>query len=368
MRTHTDGLMSVLSGSFGRKVYVNIFHGADRVEEGLLLESWTLDSDLDGQVKTSGSGVIVYESVNGQSLIPEGTKGVLSPFRAQGELVMRISAGDFVEDVSLGLFRITSVPSARDYTADANGTKVVLGSRVSVRFTSLDEGIRRWGFRGPMTASSATCFDELRQITAMPVDENVDDQPLPSGLIWEPRAGARLDAVQKLARILGGVAVVDSTGSWTVVPDAGGDPVGVLRLGDKGTITDVGYEIFTDEVYNCVVGQFEDENRNEITAVKAVTSGDLDVDGPYGENTLYLSDDSVKTASAAAAAVAQALAVSTGAQQYDVPVQCHVNPVPEIGDVLEVEGWVRPLVGRLVKATISDSELMTVTLRVTRDL
>src|SRR3546814_19580024 len=108
MRRHSDALLNVLTGSFSRSLTVNVFHGPDRVKEGLRLESWSLDGDLDNEITSTGAGVVVYESVHGESLVPEGTKGVLSPFRATLELVMHIRAGAFDESVSVGLFDRTA--------------------------------------------------------------------------------------------------------------------------------------------------------------------------------------------------------------------------------------------------------------------
>src|SRR5690606_32167270 len=129
---------------------------------------WSLSGDLGAAVPFSGDGVIVYESVSGESVTPEGTKGVLSPFRARVELVMEVTAGDFVERVSLGTFRVVKSGPARDYTAGG----LVMGSRVPVSFLSLDEDVRRRGFRSPESPPSLlSCFDEIRRITGMPVDE-----------------------------------------------------------------------------------------------------------------------------------------------------------------------------------------------------
>jgi hypothetical protein len=369
MRRHSDALLDVLTGSFDRSVTVNVFHGSDRVKEGLRLESWSLRGDLDAEIACTGSGVIVYESVNGESLVPEGTKGVLSPFRATIELMMTVTAGRFAENVSLGLFDLDRVTSAFDVTADVAGREVVVASRVAVEFSSLDSRVRRRGFRSPEHPPSlASCFDELRRITGFPVQESVDDQPIPASTVWEAKQGGRLDAVQRLADVLGGVPVVNSAGAFTIVPDAVGEPVGTLRLGSRGTVTDVGYEVDTDEVYNVVVGHFEDDNRNEIWAVAEATVGDLAVDGLYGENTRYYSSDFVKTQAQADTAVQSILWLSMGSQQYDVPIQCHVNPLPELGDIVELEEWTRPLVGRLVGFQMSNSELMNVTLRIERPL
>jgi len=369
MRKHDDRFLEVLKGSFTRQLWVNVYHGSDRVLEDLRVEGWSLDWDLSAKVTTSGSGVIVYESVKGESLVPEGTKGILSPFRARLELVMEISAGDFVRRVSLGLFRLTKVPEARDYTADVNGKTVTVSSRVAVSFLSLEEDVRRRGLRSDENPPSlASCYGEIRRLTDMPVEESVPDAPIPSSTTWEAKQDGRLEAVKTLGNALGGTALVNSAGAWTVVPDAVGDVVGVLHLGEQGTVIDVGAEIDTDDVYNVVVGQFEDDDRNPIYSVAAANSGDLDPDGLYGENTRYYSSDFVKTQAQADSAVRSILELSLGSRQYDVQIQCHVNPLVELGDVLELRGYQSPLVGQLRKCSMSDSAYMNVTLRVSRDI
>jgi hypothetical protein len=369
MRRHSDALLDVLSGSFDRSIVVNVFHGADRVKSDLRFESWSLSGDLDNEIACTGSGTIVYDSVHGESLVPEGTKGVLSPFRATLELVMTINAGRFSESVSLGMFDLTKIRSAYDVTAEVAGVERVVASRVQVEFQSLDAKLRRWGFRSPeMPVQLESCFDEIRRISGMPVNETVADAAIPTQTVWEAKQGGRLDAVQRLARVLGGVALVDSAGALTIIPDEVGEKVGDLYLGARGTVVDVGYEVDTESVYNVVVGHFEDDDRNEIWAVAETTVGDLAVDGPYGENTRYYSSDFVKTQAQASTAVASILALSTGSQQYDVPIQCHINPLVELGDVLELNEWVRSLTGRLVAFQMSESELMSITLRVTRPL
>lgn len=370
MRQSSAQLPDVLSYSFTRQLFLNVFHGATRVHSDLRMESWQLEGSLGSEVKISGAGVVVFDSVAGESLLPVGTKGDLSPFRARLELVMEISAGDFVERISLGMFRLTRNPEARDFTATVNGQSRVVASRIGVTFRSLDENTRRWGLRFPEQPPSLTsCYDELRRLTSMPVEETVADQPIPAGTTWEAKQGGRLDAVQKLASILGGTAVVNSRGAWEIIPDEIGASVGSIRLGPNGTVTDVGYEVDTDTVYNEVVGVFEDANRNPIYAVATASEGsDLDPAGLYEPNTRYYSSDSVKTQAQADTAVQAVLDQSISGQMYDVPIQCHINPLVELGDVLALEEWDRPLVGQLVKFSMSDSALMNVTLRAHRSL
>lgn len=369
MRQHSDELERVLSGSFERELSVNVFTGSDRTFEDVRFESWQLGSDLGRGICTQGSGTVVYSSPDGSSVVPVGTEGALSPFRARVEPVMTIRAGGFSESVSLGTFRVTAVPSASDSVAAREGREYVVASRVGLKFDSLESDIERWGFQSPeQSKAGASAFAEIRRLTGMPVEETVADVAVPALKVWEAKQGGRLDAVLELGRVLGGSAVVNSRGAWEIVPDMIGESVATLKLGAEGTVIDVADEIDTDEVYNEVVGTFEDVNGKPIFAVARVTSGPLSVDGPYGVNTRYYSSDLVKTQGQANTAVQSVLDQSIGSQQYDVQIQCHVNPLVEIGDVVALEGWKRPLVGQLRKIDLSNGAYMSVTLRVARRL
>ncbi len=369
MRQHSDELEEVLTGSFERELTVNVFNGAERVLEGVRFDSWQLDSDIGRGICTQGSGTVVHASGDGSSLVPVGTGGKLSPFRARVEPVMTIRAGGFAESVSLGMFRVGAVPAASDSVTSRDGRELVVASKVAIRFDSLETDMDRWGFQFPeQSKAGVSAFAEIRRLSGMAVEESVPDVLLPSLKVWEAKQGGRLAAIVELGRVLGGVAVVNSRGAWEIIPEAIGEPVATLRLGAAGTVLDVADEIETDTVYNEVVGSFEDAAGKPIYAVARVTTGPLSVDGAYGVNTRYYSSDLVKTQAQADAAVQSVLDQSIGSQQYDVQIQCHVNPLVEIGDVVALEGWKRPLVGRLRKASLSNSAYMNVTLRVARRL
>lgn len=369
MRQHSAQLAEVLSGSFERELSVDVFNGSDRALQGVRFESWQLDADLGRGICAQGSGTVVHASVDGSSVVPVGTDGVLSPFRARVEPVMTIRAGGFEESVSLGTFRVSSIPFASDSMATRDGRELVTASRVGVKFDSLETDVERWGFQSPeQSKAGASAFAEMRRLTGMPVEETVPDVTLPTLKVWEAKQGSRLEAVLELGRVLGGAAVVNSRGAWEIIPDAIGEPLASLRLGAEGTVIDVADEIDTDTVYNEVVGTFEDAAGKPILAIDRVTTGPLSVDGPYGVHTRYYSNDLVKTQGQANAAVQSLLDQSVGSQQYDVQIQCHVNPLVEIGDVVELEGWKRPLVGQVRKISLSNSPLMSVTLRVARRL
>lgn len=369
MRQGSAELIKVLSGSFERELTVNVFNGPNRVLVGERFDSWQLSSDLGGKVCSSGSGVVIHESVHGESVSPSGTHGVLSAFRARVEPVMTIRTGGFSESVSLGTYRVISNPTVMDATAVFDGEEVVVASSVGVDFLSLDEDVNRWGFRFPEQSSAgASAFGEIRRFTGMAVEQTVPDVALPSVKVWEAKQGGRLDAVLELGRILGGSAVVNSRGAWVIIPDVVGAPVATLRLGEFGTVLDVADEIDTDTVYNEVVGSFEDDAGNPFYSIAAVEDGDLSIGGDYKPNTRYYANDVIKTQAQGDAAVRSVLDLSIGSQQYDVQIQCHVNPLVEVGDVVALEGAKRPLVGQLRKVSLSDSAYMNVTMRVHREL
>lgn len=369
VRQHTSDLEQVLTGSFERELTVNVFNGSNRVISGAQFESWQLEADLGGRIRSSGRGVVVWTSTDGSSMSPVGTNGVLSPFRARLELVMTIRAGSFVESVSLGMFRVIGVPEAQDFTVSTiNGEKVV-ASRVGVRFESLDTNVDRRGFTFPeQSKAGASAFSEIRRLTGMPLEQTVPDVILSAGKAWEAKKGGRLDAVLELGKELGGQAVVNSRGAWEIIPDAVGSPVLTLSLGEQGTVLDVADEIDTDNIYNEVVGSFEDPDGKPFYSIARVTSGDLSVDGLYETNTLYYANERVKTQAMGDKMVGLVLARSTGSQQYDVQIQCHVNPLVEIGDVVRLSQWKRPLSGQVRSVDLGDSEYMTVTVRVSREL
>lgn len=372
MRPASDDLQNVLTGSFSRRLIADVFHGSDRVAQGLDVTAWSLDGDLTSDVKHSGSGTIVYASPDGSSYVPTGLDGVLSPYRAKLLLTLEVSDDTFSETVTLGWFKITSVPSGVDqYFVDPNtGVQLVSASVVQIEFRSLDESVKRRGFRSPeQPPSLLSCYDEMRRISDMTVMETLPDKPLPKAITYEASDGGRLKGVQDIATVLGGVAIPDSSGALVVIPPGGTTSVGSLVVGPNGTVTDVGNSIDTDEVYNCVVGVFEDAARNPINGcVATAPPGPLAVDGDYGENTLYYTNDAINTKAAGDAAVRQVLSQSIGGQTYEVPIQCIINPLVELGDVLAVEGWDRPITGQMIKYSMSDSALMNVTLEVPRSL
>lgn len=370
MRDHSENLSHVLTGSFSTRLIVDAFYGPTRRAADLPYGSWELQWDSEARIKSGGSLTIEYTDELAESISPTGFTDMLAPFGQEVNLLMEISAGSFSETVQLGHYRISAVPDARDEHANHLGQVITVGSKVTLTLEDRLIGVDRAGFRAEQSPPSlASCWTEIQRLTGMQVVRSVADKAIPNSVVYLAEQGGRLNAVQALADVLGGVAYVTPDGAISVLPDEWGPVVASLELGDGGTILDVAHSMESEGVYNEVVGNFEDDDRNPIFASAAIESGPLAISGPYGAYTRYYASPFVKTQAAAESAVAAILTQVSSIQSYRVPVQCVVNPLIEDGDVVTVQ---RPtggvITGRVVSHKFGASRLMTLVLEVKRNV
>ncbi|MFZ4843958.1 hypothetical protein [Mycetocola saprophilus] len=367
MRSSTRELNDViLGGSFTRELIVDVMHGTEPVLKNLPLTGWSIRANLGADVKLSGTATCVYTDDNGLPFAPSGSNGVLSPYRARLMLKMRISAGDFSEDVLIGWGRVVKTPGAKDYWSDEIlGERRVTSSVVPIEWSGLEYDIQRTGFTFPTPAGPAA-WAELAKISGLPVTRNVPDVPIPANTVWEAKQGGRLEAVHKIAALLSGRAMVTPMGALMVAPNRLPDkPALTLETGVNGTITAIDSDISIDGVYNEVAGLYEvGEDRTPIHSVARITTGPLAVGGLFGTATMYHDSDMVTSQESADKATQAVLDESIGSQTYRVQVQCITNPLIETNDFVEVRGKDRTVRGRVVEYELSDSALMSITLQV----
>lgn len=366
MRQHSVTLPQVLlDGSFNRRLIVDVFHGTDRVLQGLPVGKFSFTWDY-GEVGFGGSLEVTVPSPDGRSMIPRGPQGVLSPHAgARVLLLMEVTAGPVAETVQLGWARIVAYSNARDTVAQIGGVDTVVVSQMSLELAGLEIGVIREGLLGPSQPPvGATCYSELRRLTGFVVEESLPDKPAPA-LTYEAKQGGRWEACLKLGDALGGALYVTPQG-WLTVLDPDPELSGTLTVGQSGTITDYTSSASTDGVYNQVVGSFEDATGNPLVAVASLTDSGMGVSGGYGPYTRYYSSDFVKTQEQANNAVESILSQYTWGEFYDVPVTCVVNPLVEVGDRWKVVTVERELEGRVKQVQIDDGPLMKLVLEVAR--
>jgi hypothetical protein len=369
MRAGTDNLKEVLAGSFSQRFFCDIYYGPGRTIPKLPIVNPQFKWNLEANIIGSGSVMVEYTPEFAESMAPKDFVDFLAPFGAQAASYAEITAGGFSETIQLDRYAITAAPTARDEFMDFMGQTLVSGSTVELTLLDLSVKVDRWGFRVPETPpSSASCFDELGRITGARLLRNVPDLPIPTDVVYEANQGGRWKAVGALAGVLGGRPYFNSSGALTIIPDVPGDVVVDLVIGDRGTIMDVDTSMDSEGVYNEVVGNFEDDNRNPIYSVAAITSGRLDVNGEYGHYTYYASSPLVKTQAAADAFVRTRLFNLSSQQTYRVPIQCLYNPLVEVGDTARVARPDRTLTGRVMSVSNGADGLMSLELEVARSI
>jgi hypothetical protein len=156
-------------------------------------------------------------------------------------------------------------------------------------------------------------------------------------MIYQPKEGGRLEALQVLLSYLGGVGVTNSFGEVTAVPFDYGDPVLTLSMGTEGKVISASTSVDSDGFYNVVVGDYQEKDGTPIFVEPARATGTLDPDGPFGEFTYYDKLDSVQTLAAAQARVQSVLQRLIDSQTFRITLSCLADYRLEHGDVVRFE-------------------------------
>jgi hypothetical protein len=372
MRASSENLNNVLhSGGFAVELLADVYYGATRRFENLPVDTWELKWNSDDDIKASGQLTVAYSSDIAESLTPKEFTDLLAPFGQQVNVRLRITANEdqFSETLQMGWFRIESIPEAVDQNFSLLGRTLTVGSRVTVNLQDRMLTVKRAGFHSEQNPKTKSCWGELSRITGEQLLRSVPDTAVPASLVYEATEGGVLKAAQSLANALGGVPYFTPDGSLSVLPDENGPVVAVLEVGERGTVVDAGLSMDSDGVFNCVVGNFEDDDHNPIYAVAKITDGPLSVDGEYGEYVMYYSSEFVKTQAQANSATQAVLTQNIASQSYRVPVQCILDPRIEDGDVVTVQRTDGSSVtGRVMSHALSSGSLMDLEVQVSRDM
>lgn len=362
MKTVSDTLTGLLiSGGYAVQLRADVYYDDELTLPNLPVVGWTLQSDLEQQIKTVGTLQVAYTGDFGESLTPRQLLGTVAPYGAEVNVWLLISTGGWSETVDVGRFRITAVPTAKDtFTRIPDGSHVTLGTVLTLTVEDLLVTVARNGIHGPQPPVELdSTWHEIRRLAGLPVLRTLPDRAPPE-IVYEPKQGGRLDAVQALASWLGGVAVMTSDGEVTVIPFQPGVTVATVTLGpgktidEGGTVLDVDSVMDSDQLFNEVVGTYQADDGTPWYGNAAIQTGPLAVDGPFGRYTYYDSAQGIQTQAAADERAQDVLDRLRLAQAYQATVTVIPRPDLDLGDVVEVTlpaGG--SLTGRIIAQTLT---------------
>jgi hypothetical protein len=306
------------------KFIVNSFYGSELTLADVPTDPAQSSLTFSSSSQIQGTGTL-YVPTEGRSLRPRGKK---DPLAAYGqEVSINYVVGDIV-NLSLGRFRITDVPSAKE-TARLNPF-VVTGSLVELTLADRFDILQHDSFLSGTQPQSTSAWSEIQRICPIPVVQSLPDALVPPSLTYQNK----FDAVTKLMALLGGVPSLTREGAltahlanaWTL----GLDPVTEIHAVIE---RDTG---MSNSLINCVVVTTSTDANIVGLAQIDDPSDPLCVTGPLGRRVKTVQDP-LATTRAAATATAQTYLQQWSTQQTQVvTIKCLPRWDIELDDVIKV--------------------------------
>lgn len=365
MRPGNDLMRELLSSSFELSFSADLYYGSDRVLSGLEVVSPSVVSDSSGMVEMSGRLAIVWADPDGNDVEPHDAGDLFSPFGYRIVLFAVVKAGVSEARQQIADLTITEVPSVDGEPFVWGETLIFAGQRVDLVVKDRMVEVQRDKFtKLEQPASLASCYDEIARLTGFALTRTVADTPVTKSVVYEE---SRVEAVQQLAALLGGVAFMEWDGTLSVRPVDAGSPVAELELGENGTIVQVGSSLSADGVYNGVVIRGEGDSQEQILAELWVSSGPLRASPAVGDRSpfhrvpYFYSSPFITTFSQAAAYAPGLLERVSSPRAATLRVTCVTNPLLQVGDVVTVTDRRFVWTIRLTRVPLERSGVMTVT-------
>ena len=312
-----------------------LYDGSPQVADVPLLEpsfSW----DGGAQIQGKGSCRVLWSDVEGKSIVPRRIGDLFSPFGAELQVDVRVSAGDFAERVPMGRFVLDEVPEAVEYAVPSpvGGAPIVAESRVSLSLSDYFLRVARDRFAFPSSPRSSSMWEEAQRLTGLPVVQSIPDRVVPMAITYEED---RLDALEKIFAPSNAWPTLTATGALTALPKEWGPPVD-----EVDAILASPVKMRSETVYNRVVveGRNPDGDGPPLRAVAEIKSGILRVrnaDGsrsPFGGNTYRYSSDLLHTQTQCERTAEDLLAQVSRLRGITRDITEPLNPLREVGDVL----------------------------------
>lgn len=337
MREVSQKLRDVLDGGmFGVTWVADLIYDDVPLAQNLPIVDPKFSWDASAQIQGTGSCTVVWDDLFAQSIVPREIGDLFSPFGAELQVDVLISAGAFQERVSMGRFVLDRVPSAVEY-AIANprgGVPLVVESTVTLGLADYFLRISRDKFDFPSSPKSTSMWDEAQRLTGLPVFRSIDDRVLPTAITYDED---RLEALEKVFGPSNAWPALTPSGALTAMPKAWSTPVDRLEQ-----VLDAPLEMRSENVYNRVVveGKNPDSSGPVLRAVAQITDGFLrtkNPDGsrsPFGGNTYEYHSDFFTTQAQVQAHAKELLQQVSRIRSVTRRIVEPFNPLRELGDVL----------------------------------
>lgn len=363
MRPGNDLMRQLLSDSFELTFSADLMYGDSRVASNLQVVSPSVVADSSGQVEMSGRLSVVWADPDGADIEPVEAGDLFSPFGYRVVLFATVSAGVSTARQQVADLTITEVPSVDGEPFVWGQSTIFAGQRVDLVVKDRMVEVQRDRFtKLEQPASLSSTWAEIARLTGLAVTQSVTDVPVTKSVVYEE---SRVDAVQQLAGLLGGVAFMEWDGTVSVRPSVAGSSVAELVLGESGTIVQLGSSLSADGVYNGVVIRGEGDAQEQILAELWLTSGPLrattSTRTPFHRVPYFYSSPFITTAQQARAYAPALLDRVSSPRATTLQVTCVTNPLLQVGDVVTVSDRRFVWTVRLTRVPLELSGVMTVT-------
>ena len=324
------------SGDYSIEWVADLYYDSEPKAQNLALLDPSFAWDMSAQVQGTGSCTILWDDMFGQSVVPREIGDLFSPFGAELQVDVIVSAGAFQERIPMGRFVLDSVPAAVEYAIahPRGGLPVVAESTVTLDLADYFLRIARDTFPFPTSPKSTSMWDEAQRLTGLPVVRSIPDRVLPTNITYDED---RLEALGKAFGPSNAWPALSSNGALTARPKDWPAPVDRLE-----TVLDAPLEMRSENVYNRVVVEGKNPNPDGpvLRAVAEVTDGYLRVrnpDGsrsPFGGSTYNYQSDYLRSQGQCQAYADELLARVSRIRSVTRTIREPFNPLREVGDVL----------------------------------
>lgn len=337
MREVSDRLRDVLAGGvFSVDWVADLYYDGVPKAQNLALINPQFSWDMSAQVQGTGSVTILWDDMFGQSVVPREIGDLFSPFGAELQVDVIVSAGAFRERVPMGRFVLDSVPAAVEYAINNphGGLPVVVESTVTLDLADYFLRIARDTFPFPTSPKSTSMWDEAQRLTGLAVVRSIDDRVLPTNITYDED---RLEALGKAFGPSNAWPALTPDGALTARLKDWPAPVDRLE-----TVLDAPLVMRSENVYNRVVveGKNPDPDGPVLRAVAEIRDGFLRTQNPegarspFGGNTYSYSSDFLVTQDQCRDYANELLPRVSRIRSVTRRVTEPFNPLREIGDVL----------------------------------